>query len=76
MFLTPPGQEGYEHLRTLSYPGTDIYLLAYSCADSDTLHNIESKWHEELVAWAEEHHDEDDDPWVCLLYTSPSPRDS
>merc|ERR1711963_1392143 len=41
------GQEGYESLRTVSY-NADIYLIAYSCTNYNSLENAETIWHKEL----------------------------
>lgn len=38
------GQEEYEGLRLLSYPGTHVFLLAFSVVMPDTMKNLESKW--------------------------------
>lgn len=38
------GQEEYESLRILSYPGTHVFLLTYSVVMPDTMKNIELKW--------------------------------
>ncbi|KAK8804161.1 hypothetical protein WA171_000253 [Blastocystis sp. BT1] len=41
------GQEAYDQLRPLSYPDTDIFLIAYSCVDRNSFNNVE-KWFKEL----------------------------
>ena len=33
MRFSPLGQEAYDQLRPLSYPNTDIFLIAYSCVE-------------------------------------------
>lgn len=38
------GQEEYEGLRLLSYPGTHVFLMAYSVVMPDTMKNLEMKW--------------------------------
>lgn len=38
------GQEDYDRLRPLSYPGTDIFLLCYSIDSRDSFLNVEEKW--------------------------------
>eukprot|EP01027_Heterolobosea_sp_BB2_P011977 GEZU01017383.1.p1 GENE.GEZU01017383.1~~GEZU01017383.1.p1 ORF type:complete len:202 (+),score=32.91 GEZU01017383.1:258-863(+) len=38
------GQEEYERLRPLSYPGTQVFLIAFSLIDPDSLHNVKEKW--------------------------------
>lgn len=42
------GQEGFEELRKLSYPGTEIYIVAYACNSEITLKNVEYKWVPEI----------------------------
>jgi Ras-related C3 botulinum toxin substrate 1 len=42
------GQEGYQRIRILSYPKTDIFLLCYSIMEMDSLSNIKTRWYEEL----------------------------
>ncbi|KAJ3439766.1 gtpase crac1b [Anaeramoeba flamelloides] len=42
------GQDDYERLRPLSYPGTDIFLLCYSVARRDSFKNIKTKWYLEI----------------------------
>jgi len=42
------GQEDYDRLRPLSYPGTDIFLLCFSVASRPSFDNIKSKWHPEV----------------------------
>lgn len=42
------GQEDYDYLRPLSYPGTDIFILAFSVVDPVSFENIRSKWVPEI----------------------------
>jgi len=42
------GQEEYDRLRPLSYPGTNIVLLCYSVASRSTFDSISSKWAPEV----------------------------
>lgn len=42
------GQEDYDRLRPLSYPQTDIFLLAYSIISPASLDNIANKWYPEI----------------------------
>ena len=42
------GQEDYERLRPLSYPGTDVFLVCFSLVNKTSLHNVESQWVPEL----------------------------
>merc|ERR1711998_588484 len=59
------GQEAFEQLRKLSYPGTDIYLIGYSTTSNISLNNIEHKWIPEIV----ENHTGDDKPWTIMVGT-------
>ena len=38
----------YDRIRPLSYPDTDIFVLAYSVVGPDSFHNISHKWYKEL----------------------------
>jgi len=42
------GQEEYDRLRPLSYPGTNIVLLCFSVASRSTFESISSKWAPEI----------------------------
>lgn len=42
------GQEDYDRLRPLSYPGTDVFLLCFSVISPTSFHNIKSKWWPEV----------------------------
>jgi len=42
------GQEEYDRLRPLSYPGTNIVLLCFSVASRSTFDSISSKWAPEV----------------------------
>jgi len=42
------GQEEYDRLRPLSYPGTNIVLLCFSVASRSTFESISSKWAPEM----------------------------
>jgi len=42
------GQEEYDRLRPLSYPGTNIVLLCFSVASRSTFESISSKWAPEV----------------------------
>lgn len=42
------GQEDYDRLRPLSYPGTDIFLLCFSVVHPSSFSNVRSKWITEL----------------------------
>lgn len=43
------GQEDYERLRPLSYPGTDVFLLCFSVDNLHSFENIASKWQPEIA---------------------------
>jgi len=64
------GQESFEQLRKLSYPGTDIYLVGYSTTSSISLTNVEHKWLPEI----KENHD-GGEPWVIMVGTKCDIRD-
>lgn len=42
------GQEDYERLRPLSYPGTDVFLLCFSVDNNRSYENIAIKWYPEV----------------------------
>jgi len=42
------GQEDYDRLRPLSYPGTDLLLMCYSTAHKPSLESIKRKWAPEV----------------------------
>mmetsp|Transcript_11032 Transcript_11032/g.18825 ORF Transcript_11032/g.18825 Transcript_11032/m.18825 type:complete len:119 (+) Transcript_11032:56-412(+) len=42
------GQEDYERLRPLAYPGTDCFLLCYSCTSPATFYNAKNRWLKEI----------------------------
>eukprot|EP01100_Stratorugosa_tubuloviscum_P012590 TRINITY_DN601_c0_g1_i2.p1 TRINITY_DN601_c0_g1~~TRINITY_DN601_c0_g1_i2.p1 ORF type:complete len:409 (-),score=153.47 TRINITY_DN601_c0_g1_i2:2-1228(-) len=42
------GQEDYDRLRPLSYPGTDVFLLCFSVVSPSSLENCKTKWIPEL----------------------------
>lgn len=42
------GQEDYERLRPLSYPGTDVFLLCFSVDNRPSFNNIATKWQPEI----------------------------
>jgi small GTP-binding protein len=43
------GQEDYDRLRPLSYPGTDVFLLVFACNSRTSMQNIKSKWLTEIT---------------------------
>jgi Ras-related C3 botulinum toxin substrate 1 len=42
------GQEDYDRLRPLSYPGADIVLLCFSTVTSSSLESVKEKWAPEI----------------------------
>mmetsp|Transcript_40696 Transcript_40696/g.52433 ORF Transcript_40696/g.52433 Transcript_40696/m.52433 type:complete len:209 (+) Transcript_40696:62-688(+) len=42
------GQEDYDRLRPLSYPGTDVFLACYSTTNPHSLNNLKNKWLNEI----------------------------
>eukprot|EP00698_Gefionella_okellyi_P005674 TRINITY_DN15142_c0_g1_i1.p1 TRINITY_DN15142_c0_g1~~TRINITY_DN15142_c0_g1_i1.p1 ORF type:complete len:198 (+),score=39.61 TRINITY_DN15142_c0_g1_i1:63-656(+) len=43
------GQEEYDRLRPLSYPGTNVFLMCYSVASKSSYENIKHKWYPEVI---------------------------
>ncbi|KAK7482452.1 hypothetical protein BaRGS_00026269 [Batillaria attramentaria] len=48
-FWDTAGQEDYDRLRPLSYPQTDIFLLAFSVETEASLQNVKEKWYPEVT---------------------------
>jgi len=42
------GQEDYDRLRPLSYPQTDVFLIAFSIISQHSFDNVKSKWFPEI----------------------------
>ncbi|KAL9650049.1 hypothetical protein ABK040_003167 [Willaertia magna] len=42
------GQEEYDRLRPLSYPGTQVFLICFSSVDETSYSNIKTKWYPEV----------------------------
>ena len=42
------GQEEYARLRTLSYPGTDVFIICFSLVSPSSLENVRDAWALEL----------------------------
>ena len=38
------GQEDYDRIRPLSYPGTNVFLVCYSIVSPTSYENVKSKW--------------------------------
>jgi len=43
------GQEDYDRLRPLSYPQTDVFLVAFSIISPASFENAKAKWHPEIT---------------------------
>lgn len=43
------GQEGYDRLRPLSYPQTDVFLICFSVAAPNSFSHIDTKWKPEIL---------------------------
>ncbi|KAF2501206.1 ras-domain-containing protein [Lophium mytilinum] len=43
------GQEDYDRLRPLGYPGTHVVLIMFSLVNPDSLDNIQEKWISEIL---------------------------
>eukprot|EP01129_Flabellula_baltica_P008489 TRINITY_DN337_c0_g1_i3.p1 TRINITY_DN337_c0_g1~~TRINITY_DN337_c0_g1_i3.p1 ORF type:complete len:200 (-),score=37.88 TRINITY_DN337_c0_g1_i3:71-670(-) len=43
------GQDDYNRLRALCYPGTDVFLLCFSVTFPDSYDNVKNKWHGEII---------------------------
>jgi len=48
------GQEDYDRLRPLSYPGSDVVLICYSTVNEGSYEAIEEKWLPEVQEYIEE----------------------
>jgi len=42
------GQEDYDRLRPLSYPQTDVFIIAFSIISPQSYENVKSKWYPEI----------------------------
>ncbi|GAB5357168.1 hypothetical protein AAMO2058_000350800 [Amorphochlora amoebiformis] len=42
------GQEDYDRLRPLSYPGTDAFIVCFSITSKSSFANIKSRWYPEI----------------------------
>eukprot|EP00457_Paulinella_chromatophora_P007705 gb/GEZN01007729.1/.p1 GENE.gb/GEZN01007729.1/~~gb/GEZN01007729.1/.p1 ORF type:complete len:192 (-),score=25.96 gb/GEZN01007729.1/:692-1267(-) len=42
------GQEDYDRLRPLSYPQTDVFLIAFSIISPSSYENVKTKWYPEI----------------------------
>ena len=48
----PAGQEDYDRLRPLSYPGTHIFLVCFSVVSATSYENVRTKWFPEIRSHA------------------------
>jgi Ras-related C3 botulinum toxin substrate 1 len=48
------GQEDYDRLRPLSYPGTDVFIVCFSLDNPESLAHVESKWMPEIKHFSRE----------------------
>ncbi len=46
--ITASGQEDYDRLRPLSYPGTQVFLVCFSIISPSSYENVLSKWVPEI----------------------------
>eukprot|EP00761_Pharyngomonas_kirbyi_P007679 gb/GECH01007689.1/.p1 GENE.gb/GECH01007689.1/~~gb/GECH01007689.1/.p1 ORF type:complete len:192 (+),score=47.21 gb/GECH01007689.1/:1-576(+) len=42
------GQEEYDRLRPLSYPGTSVFIICFSVVNPDSYDNVKNKWYPEI----------------------------
>ena len=49
MLWDTAGQEDYDRLRPLSYPGTDVFLICYAIDLRSSYHNVKQKWIPEIT---------------------------
>ena len=43
------GQDGFERIRQLSYPGTDVSIITFSLNNRSSLDHVKSKWYPEVT---------------------------
>ena len=43
------GQDDYDRIRPLSYPGTDVFLVCFSVVNPNSFANVAGKWAPEIV---------------------------
>ncbi|XP_059142035.1 ras-related C3 botulinum toxin substrate 1-like [Physella acuta] len=46
--ISTSGQEDYDRLRPLSYPGADCFILCFSLCSEDSAEDIKEKWYPEI----------------------------
>ena len=59
-FCSLAGQEDYDRLRPLSYPQTDVFLIAFSVERKYSLDNVRDKWFTEIKHYCP------NTPWLLL----------
>lgn len=47
------GQEDYDSMRPISYPGTDVFLVCFSVDSNTSYENVKSKWIPEIRTHAQ-----------------------
>lgn len=52
------GQEDYDRLRPLSYPQTNVFIIAFSLVSPSSFENVKTKWYPEIS-----HHA----PGTCII---------
>jgi len=63
-FWDTAGQEAFSQLRQLSYPGSGLFILGYSCVSATSLSNIKEKWLPEVEGVVLSN---DGTPWTVLV---------
>ena len=63
------GQEEYDKLRPLSYPGTSVFIICFSADNPVSLENVADKWVPELKSYVT-------DPTIVLVCTKTDIRDN
>ena len=49
--ISTAGQEEYARLRTLQYPGTDLFILAFAIDRRVSFENVEHVWYPEILEY-------------------------
>jgi len=45
------GQDAMNHMRPLSYPQTDVFIICFSIDSPDSFQNVKSKWWPEIHSY-------------------------
>ena len=48
------GQDDYEQMRPLAYPGTHVFLVCFSLVSNTSLNNVKSKWVTEIRSFSKD----------------------